>query len=65
VNILINNFATFNSDNLNQETMDEIDPTTKMVGAIKLKEFSGDEYSTHKEAWIPWINYVIGCAVDA
>ena len=45
--------------------MDEIDPTTKMVGAIKLKEFSGDEYSTHKEAWIPWINYVIGCAVDA
>jgi hypothetical protein len=45
--------------------MDEIDPTTKMVGAIKLKEFPGDEYSTHKEAWIPWINHVIGCAVDA
>ena len=45
--------------------MDEIDPTTKMVGAIKLKEFPGDEFSTHKEAWIPWINHVIGCAVDA
>jgi hypothetical protein len=44
------------------ETTDGFD---KMISVIKIKNLSGMEHRTHKEAWIPWLTHVIGCAMDS
>ena len=44
------------------ETTDAVD---KMISVIMIKNFPGTEYRTHKEAWIPWVTHVIGCAMDS